>query len=183
MTTENYRGMIVGHRRVLEQTYVKDELQKEERAKQRATAFAKTDIEGIWLSVQDVLIQHFDSKKRLAGIELRLGDCGKFMRKRGLVYGLKIRDELYGGPRWACLRAKDKILCSMHQPMMYNTERFSYCGHSNPNGVDYTAKDMRDSFLDFMTIIVPAHALAGVEPVDMAEIDQAKTRRKIMAPA
>lgn len=183
MATENYLGMIVGHRRVLEQAYVKDELKKEERAKQKANAFAKTDIEGIWLAVQDVMIQHFDSRKRLAGIEIRLGDCGTFMRTRGLVCGLKIRDELYSGPRWTCLRTKDKILYSMHQPLMYNTERFSYSGHVNQNGADYTAKDMRDSFLDFMTIIVPAHALAGVEPVDMAEIEQAKTRRKIMASA
>lgn len=183
MSTEQYLGMIVGYRRVLKQNYAQDELKKEERAKQLAAAFAKTDIENIWLAAQDIMIPHFDSEKRLAGIEIRLGDCGKLIRRRGLPNGLRIDDGLYGGPLWCCKREGDSITYHMHQPIMYDSTRFTYHGHVNPKNIEYTAKDMRDSFLSFMTIAIPTQALSGIEPIDMAEVDAKKTRRKIMAPA
>lgn len=183
MSTEQYLGMIVGYRKVLAQTHAQEELKKEERAQQLANAFAKTDIVGIWNAVQDVHIPHFDAKKRLAGIEIRLGDCGKLQSRRGMPYGLRIKDELFSGPYWECRRKNDKVVYMMQQPIMYDDARFMYQGSSNPKGVDYTAKDMRDSFLSFMTIVVPANALTGIEPVDMSELEATKTRRKIMAPA
>lgn len=184
MSTDNYLGMIVGYRRELEQAHAQEELKKEMRAQQLANAFAMTDIENIWLAAQDIRIPHFDGKKRQAGIEIRLGDCGKLKRRRGLVYGLEIKDELYSGPYWECARKKDATVhYVMRQPMMYDDKRFAYSGHLATNGADYTAKDMRDSFLNFMTIAVPAQALAGIEPVDTAELETKKTRRKIMAPA
>lgn len=183
MAEEQYLGMIVGYRRALAQTYAQDELKKEERAQQLANAFAMTDIENIWLAAQDIMLPHFDGTKRLAGIEMRLGDCGTLKRRRGLVYGIEIKDELYSGPYWECRRTKDgTVRYKMKQPMMYDDKRFNYCGGIAPGGAEYTAKDMRDSFLSFMTIAIPAQALAGIEPVDIAATDAKKTRRKIMAP-
>lgn len=183
MEPNHYLGMIVGYRKVLSENHAKKELEKETRAKQLGDMFAKTDIEGIWEAVRDVRVPHFNANKRLAGIDMSLNAVGRLKRLRGAAYGLQIKDEFYGGPRWLCVRNGEKIEYSIAQPCMYDSTRFVSYGTATPKGVAYTAKDMRDSFLSFMTLVVPAYVLYGIEPVDVCENTETNKRRKIMAPA
>lgn len=185
MSTERYLGMIVGYRKTLEQKLVNAELKKEERVKQLANAFAQTDIESIWRAASKLKIPHYDANKRLAGVEIELGPCGKFKVRRGMVVGLRICPELYGGPSWHVSRKKNQeVAYTMQQPSpIWDDERFSWNGGFTPNGAAYTAKDMRDSFLGFMALAIPARQLADIEPVDVTTVDDAPAKRKIMVTA
>lgn len=183
-TKEQNLGIIVGYREKLQQKILADELKKEQRAKRRAKAFADTGIEALWLSVSDVIVQHYDAPKRRAGIGLPLGQCGRLLKNREMTCGLKILDEIYGGPMWKCTCKKDaeKISYYMSQPApMWDAEKFALHGDHRPDNTPYDKQDMTTSFIQFLLQIIPPTVFENVTPVDIADVAHKNTKRKVLA--
>lgn len=183
-TKEYGLGTVVGYRSKLQLKFLDDELKKERRVKIRAKAFADTNIEELWLSVSDVIVPHYEAKKRLVGIGVQLGQCGRLLKKRGVTYGLKIVDVMYGGPIWKCIcdRHNGKINYYMQQPSpMWDETRFNFHGTQRKDKNPYDANDMRDSFVQFLLMAIPPSIFEDVQPVEQAEASSKKAKRRVLA--
>lgn len=185
MSTEkqaHYLGVVVGHRKRLEQRAAQDEQSKELKAKQLAIAFAATDIENIWIAAKDIITWHYSAKKRLLGVGVQLGKCGALKKQRGMTCGLKITDKLYGGPEWSCRRdSEGRVHYYAQQPSpIWDADRFPFTGRQTTKGEFYTADDMRESFIQFLLVALPPNALDGIEAVSFDAHEKAKTKRKVL---
>lgn len=183
MTKEKYLGMIVGRQQAIQQVYLQEELAKEKKEQALANIFAQTDIVNIWDAAKDVLISNPFGCNKQGGVSVPLSKCGSYIKRRDHIVGLRICNELLGGPEWRCKRTKTgAIFYFMQQPHNWDNERFCYSGTKTPKNVDYTEHDMRDAFLSFMGRVVPPAALTGIDPVLIDSLDR-KPTRKLLAPA